>query len=469
MRNGSLEQIAITGLSAKFAGASGVRSFWKNILYKRQLFSPLSLSESAYNDVEGGGIFSGSTLPKYGAFLGENYGCLGDQIQLPDDLNAGDNTDFYFISQLIHDALVDAHQNPTHPTTDRIACFMGYDPAFNPSLVNWLQHGAGIDQTMGIVQRFFPAASFEQMMLLRQEFKQALPKLLPRHIDMAHSSMLLIRLAQSFGMSDMVSITNAGEASVFAALEAGIQALQLHRCDVAIIGAVQPPLTETYLLGKAGTMAFSTQGELRPFTDMTTGTVPGEGGAFFVLRRKSDAEAAEESIYALVHGTGVVASVPEFAQEGHSSIEPLRRALHRALRKTPNGFRDVDYWEMNASGIPSEDHVEETLLARFTANRGAHIPLLALGSVKTTIGHTMMASGAAGLLKATLALHHRILPPSVTPTEGFHLKKTGSAYYWVQESRPWIASSIRTRRVAVSTVSELGYAGAAVLNASERL
>ena len=147
----------------------------------------------------------------------------------------------------------------------------------------------------------------------------------------------------------------------------------------------------------------------------------------------------------------------------------MRRALHRALRRLPNGFRDIDYWEMNASGIPEEDLAEENLLNRVTLNRGAHIPLLALGSAKTSFGNTFTAAGALGLLKGLLAVSHKVLPPSVTPVdESFRLQKPEQAYYWVQEARPWIASSMRPRRLAVSTLSCSGRTGAAVLEEVER-
>ncbi len=461
MLSSKREAIAITGVSARFAGAQDVRTFWKQILYKRQLFSPFATGGRTY----AGGLFDRYTLPEYGAFLGEQYGCHSTDISLPDDLNLGDCADYYFISQLIYDALQDANLSPSHPSTDRIACFMGYEPVFNASTVNWLQHTAGVDQTLSILQRFFPTASIEQMNNVREALVDTLPPLHVRQIEFSHPSILLVRLAQAFGFSDTISLTNVGDASAFAALEAGVLALQENRCDVAVIGAVQPPLTETHLMGKAAILPFSEHAQIKPYSDEACGTLPGEGGAFFVLRRLTNLADSERDPYAVVHGTAVVASSHrEGQEEGH--VELLRRTLHRALRRLPNGFRDVDYWEMNGSGIREEDAVEEALLNRMTTNRGAHIPLLALGSVKPTIGHTMIASGAAALLKATLALHYRILPPSVTPEESFHLKQSTSAYYWVQEARPWIASSMRKRRIATSVFSQMGYAGAAVLTAT---
>jgi acyl transferase domain-containing protein len=236
----------------------------------------------------------------------------------------------------------------------------------------------------------------------------------------------------------------------------------LNQCDVAVVLILQPPIPQTQMAGEAALLPFSRESTLAPFTSATKGTLPGEGGAAFVLRRLSDARKSESTIYAKLHGcsqlSGIAPDSPEALEE------TLRRALHRALRRIPNGFRDIDYWEMHGSGIPQEDAAEEAVLKRLTMNRGAHIPLLALGSAKTSFGHTMTASGALGLLKGLLAVSHRVLPPSVTPLdESFRLKEPEQSYYWVQEARPWIASSTRPRRLAVSTISHTGNSGAAIL------
>ena len=50
---------------------------------------------------------------------------------------------------------------------------------------------------------------------------------------------------------------------------------------------------------------------------------------------------------------------------------------------------------------------------RCSAPRRSRRGSIALGSVKSNIGHLKGAAGAAGLLKAALALHHKVLPPSL--------------------------------------------------------
>lgn len=461
------EPIAITGLSCRFAGARSPRAFWKAILHKRSQFTPFATSEEVYRGAGGGaGLFPGRVLPQYGAFLGALYGCSADVVSLPTDLGAGDNSDFYFISQLIHEALADAAWDAQGRGGDRISLFLGYESFLNSAGVNWLQHAAGVEQIMAVLQQVHPGVSLDALERLRGELTQALPLIKARQIELTQTGNIATRLAQSFRMSDTVMGCQAGEASVFVGLEAAVDALRDNRCDVAVVGAVQPPLSETFLMGEAGVTSFTDGGALRPFTSDTNGTLPGEGGAFFVLRRQKDVLASGAPMYALVHGTGMVASVAE----SEPPVELLRRAMHRGMRRLPNGFRDIDYWEMNGSGIPEEDAVEVELLERMTANRGAHIPLLALGAVKTIFGHTLAASGAASLLKGVLALSHQVLPPSVTPQDdSFTLSMSEAAYYWVRDARPWIAASTRPRRCVTSTYSAaMGRAACAVLEACNR-
>lgn len=452
------DSIVFSGLSGCFGGAPTPRALWKAILKKQSFFAPLPESNEGLSDDD---LFPENPLPEVSATLDSLFACRADCLHMPPDLGIGDNADFWFAAQLVYDALTDAHLPPTAGENDRLALFVGYEPTFNPAVVNWWLHANGVSQIVGILQRFFPNATYEQVDALRAELVTALPLLKPRQIAMAQGSGVVHALAQTFHAGDTAALCTAGEASVFAGLEAAANALHFNQCDVAVVVVLQPPLASLQLAGEAANTPFARGQSLRPYTDHSEGTLPGEGGAAFVLRRLTDARNAGAPIYAKLHGVAQLSGLPP---DDEGLQECLRRTLHRALRRFPNGFRDIDYWEMNGSGIPAEDAAEEALLNRITANRGAHIPLLGLGSAKTSFGNTFIAAGALGLLKGILAVSHRVLPPSVTPVDDtFRLHEPEQAYYWVQEARPWIASSTRPRRLAVSTLSQIGRAGAATL------
>ena len=448
--------IAVTGLSGCYADAATPRAVWKAILRKQCFFAPPAEAD-ANRQIEP--LLEGGALPRVCAALGPNFACRADRIPLPADLGVGDNPDFWFAAQLIHDALSDAGFPPAEGRTDRLALYVGYDPGFNPASVNWLWHASVIRQVMETLQRFFPATTYAQVDALRNELLSTLPPLRLRQLELARGAGVTRRLAQAFHACDMACQCAAGEASVFAGLDAASNALRLSQCDVAVVVALQPPLIPAQMAGEAALVPFSQGLTLQPFVAGSQGTLPGEGGAAFVLRRLSDVRRDGSHAYARLHGCAVVSGLPP---EDGGLRESLRRALHRSLRRLPNAFRDIDYWEMNASGVPEEDDAELALLTDATRNRGAHIPLLAVGSAKTNFGNAFTAAGALGVLKGVLAVSHRILPPSVTPMdEGFRLRRSEGSYYWVQEARPWIAASTRPRRLAVSTLSRWGRAGAA--------
>ena len=81
----------------------------------------------------------------------------------------------------------------------------------------------------------------------------------------------------------------------------------------------------------------------------------------------------------------------------------------------------------------------------------------ALGSVKSQIGHTKAAAGAAGLIKASLALHHKVIPPTIKVKQPLREVSEGnSPFYITTHKRPWLSRNGQPRRAAVSA---LGFGG----------
>src|SRR5205085_8570699 len=74
---------------------------------------------------------------------------------------------------------------------------------------------------------------------------------------------------------------------------------------------------------------------------------------------------------------------------------------------------------------------------------------IALGSVKSMIGHAMPAAGMAGLIKTALALHHRVLPPTLN-VEQAHPALNGTRFYVNTVTRPWISPQGIARRAGVN-------------------
>ena len=180
-----------------------------------------------------------------------------------------------------------------------------------------------------------------------------------------------------------------------------------------------------------------------PFARDADGTVPGEGGAFFVLKRRRDALAAKDRIYALVRATeSGSAGVGELLSSAVASIS-------RPKAEVP--VTSIQLIEADGSGIPEADAAEVEAVLKLWGEHKAGDPLVGIGSVKGNVGHCFGAAGAAGLIKIALALYTRVLPPQIAtdrPIEA--LANLGSSAYLLNAPRPWIVGDrAKARRAAL--------------------
>ena len=138
----------------------------------------------------------------------------------------------------------------------------------------------------------------------------------------------------------------------------------------------------------------------------------GEGAALFVVKRLADAEHDGDRIYAVVRGIG---SASDGKGKGITAPNPVgqRLAVERAWENAGLDPADCSLIEGHGTSTRVGDVVEVTALGEAFSGAGLAPGSVALGSVKSNIGHLKAAAGAAGMLKATLALHHKLLPPSL--------------------------------------------------------
>ena len=156
----------------------------------------------------------------------------------------------------------------------------------------------------------------------------------------------------------------------------------------------------------------SPTGRCRAFAAEADGYVRSEGGGVVILKPLSAALADGNTIRAVILGAGVNSDgrTKGIALPNPVAQEQLLRQVYGTAGIDP---ADVSYVEAHGTGTSAGDRVECTALGRvFGATRRADDPCL-IGSVKTNIGHLEPASGIAGLLKATLALEHGAIPPSL--------------------------------------------------------
>jgi acyl transferase domain-containing protein len=150
----------------------------------------------------------------------------------------------------------------------------------------------------------------------------------------------------------------------------------------------------------------------RPYAEGADGFVMGEGAAIFLLKRLADAERDGDKIYAVLRGMGASS---DGKGKGITAPNPIgqKLAIERAWQNAGLSPATVTYIEGHGTSTRVGDVVEVQSMAEVLSS--FHLPYgsVALGSVKSNLGHLKGAAGAAGFLKTALALRDKVLPPSV--------------------------------------------------------
>jgi acyl transferase domain-containing protein/acyl carrier protein/NAD(P)-dependent dehydrogenase (short-subunit alcohol dehydrogenase family) len=255
------------------------------------------------------------------------------------------------------------------------------------------------------------------------------------------------RVANRLDMGGTNCVVDAACASSFSALHLACLELQAGLADVAISGGVDTFNDIFMYMCFSKTPALSPTGEARPYSAHADGTTLGEAAALFVLKRLSDAQASGERIYAVIKGIGTSSD-----GKGHAIYAPSAsgqaQALQRTYARAGYSADTVELMEGHGTGTKVGDATELEGLGKVFQRSDAYTYL---GSVKSQIGHTKAAAGAAGLMKASLGLFHKVYPPTCKVAElAPALAKQDSPFAINLAARPWVRSSEHPRRASVS-------------------
>ena len=258
------------------------------------------------------------------------------------------------------------------------------------------------------------------------------------------------RIANRLNFGGINITTDAACASSLAALQMAISQLVEERCDIMLTGGVDTDNSPFTFMCFSKTPAFSKRGESRPFDAEADGMLAGEGIGMVVLKRLADAERDGDEIYAVIRGVGS-SSDGRYKSIYAPRPEGQAQALRRAYEDAGVEPTSVSLIEAHGTGTPAGDPAEIEGLRQVFGEGDKRGQYIALGSVKSQIGHAKGAAGAAGLLKAALALHHKVLPPTINVTQpNPKLDLEHSPFYLNTEARPWMRGRPMRRVVRAS-------------------
>ena len=258
------------------------------------------------------------------------------------------------------------------------------------------------------------------------------------------------RIANRLDLGGTNCVVDAACASSLGAVNLAMLELAAGRCDVALSGGLDTFNDIFMYMCFSKTPALSPTGNARPFDSGADGTILGEGLGILVLKRLADARRDGDRIYAVIRSMGTSSDgkgQAVYAPSAAGQVKALRQAYDLA-GITPGSIELV---EAHGTGTKVGDAIELEALEQVYQGARPGGSWCALGSIKSQVGHTKAAAGAAGLIKAALALHHKVLPPTIKVREPIEPLATGtSPFYLSTEARPWLSSPGHPRRAAVS-------------------
>lgn len=446
--------VAIVGMACRFPGAPDLNRFWANVLDGLDatgdvppdrwdssiFFDPQSTDNDRVSCMRGG--YLDAPIP----FDAASHGIMPLTV-------LGGEPEQFLVLDAAKAALADAGLPDGPADGRRVEVVVGRGNYFNRGNLTRLQHGRIVAQTLTILQSLHPEWSADDLDDVRRDLKASLPPFGPATIAGQVTNASAGRVANRLDFHGASFNVDAASASSLVALDLGARALVEGRADLALVGGVYLQSDVDFPMVFTQLDALSRSGQVRPFASDADGTLPGEGVGVLVLKRLADAERDGDRVYAVVQGVGL-ASDGKGTGLASPNARGHARALRRAYRLAGIDPSTIGLIEGHGLGVPASDRAElRALRAVFPPSKHR-----TLGAVSSMIGHAMPASGVAGLIKTALALHHRVLPPTLH-AESPHplLMDENSPCVLNSTARPWIhADGPHPRRAGVNA---FGFAG----------
>jgi acyl transferase domain-containing protein len=453
--------VAITGMACLFPRAPDPDTFWNNILGQVSAIGEPPPDWGAELVVDPAADAEDRLPTARGGYLGDLAEFDPIALGIMPSGVEGAEPEHALALRVGAEALADAGCDAGTLDRERTEVVLGRGTYVNRGFVAFLQHSFAVDQTLRVLRALHPEHSEAELAEIRRELKAGLPPFTAETAPGLVSSVMCGRIANRLDLMGAAFVVDAACASSLIAIDVGMGDLLAGKCDRVVAGGVQVSSSFPIALIFARVGALSRTGELRPFSASADGTLLGEGIGMVVLRRLEDAERDGDRIYAVIRGIGT-ASDGRGAGVLAPRVEGEVLAMRRAYERAGVGPDSIGLVEAHGTATPVGDTAELEALTRLYGTNGTAAPHCALGSVKSMIGHTIPAAGAAGIIKAALALHHRALPPTLHAGDP-HPALRDSAFFLSDEPRPWVHGARAPRRAAVSAFGFGGIDAHAIL------
>jgi amino acid adenylation domain-containing protein len=421
-RAGCDEPIAIVGMAVRLPGASDLESFWANLAQGREsitFFDVEALDPSIADEASGDPSYvrARGVIDGFDRFDAAFFGITPREAELLDPQQR-------VFLELSWECLERAGHVP-RADGPSIGVFAG---AYNAT---YYQH-----HVRAHPERVSTYGAFQTMLANEKDY-------------------VATRVAHRLDLDGpAVNVFTACSTSLVAVAQA-VDALRAGRCGLALAGGVAitcPPMSG--YRHEPGSM-LSPDGHTRTFSEDAAGTVFSDGAGVLLLRPLSEALRDGDTIHALIRSVAVNNDGAAKASFSAPSVRGQARVIAEAHRLAGVAPDRIDYIEAHGTATPLGDPVEIQALSEAFGDAPQARRCL-IGSVKSNIGHTVMAAGAAGVVKVALAMKHELLPATLHfERPNPHLDLPSTPFSVVDRPTPWP----RTATPRLAGVSAFGVGG----------
>ena len=452
--------VAVIGVGAILPDALDAKAFWQNVLTGRDSVSEVTLDRwdpADYYDPDPKA--PGKTYSKIGGWV-RGVSFEPTQYRIPPTVAAAMDDGQKWALLCAAEALRDAGHPDRPLDTESTAVILGnamggelhYRTCLRLSMPEYVH---AISDTQ-VFQSLAPADRAALLAQLRESVGRRFPDTTEDTMPGELTNITSGRVAAVLNLRGPNFTADAACASSLAALQAAVDGLNEHHYDVVVTGAMDRNMGATTYIKFCKIGALSPDGS-RPYDKDANGFVMGEGGAFLVCKRLQDAEQAGDRIYAVIRGVG---GSSDGKGKSITAPNPIGQilALRRAWQRAGLDAATMTLLEGHGTSTRAGDVAEMETVTKLLSEGSPIKHRIALGSIKSQIGHLKSAAGAASLLKVVLACHHKILPPSIN----FNQPNPNIAWdklplFVNTKVQPWEKPSFGPRRCGLSA---FGFGGA---------
>ena len=456
--NSSLSKtpIAVIGMSAMFADAKNIEEFWTNILQSKDSIKEVPADRWLIEDYYDPDMFAeDKTYCKVGGFI-PTIDFNPMEFGLPPNILEVTDASQLLALVAARDAFEDAGygQKSAKFTAELkaktgVVIGVGGGQKLITPLTGRLQYPVWEKalRSSGIAENDIPPIIDKMKKAYIGWNENSFPGML--------GNVISGRITNRFDLGGINSVVDAACAASLSAMKMALSELVEGRCDMMLTGGVDTDNSPFMYMSFSKTPAFSKSGKITPFADDADGMLIGEGLGMLVLKRLEDAERDGDNVYAVIKGIGT-SSDGRFKSVYAPRPSGQAMAMERTYEDAGYGADTVGLIEAHGTGTGAGDAAELTSMNMVFGKNNPNKQHIALGSVKSQVGHTKAAAGSAGMVKAVLALHHKILPPTINvdkPSSKVNIEDT--AMYVNTEARPWLQNGHPRR----ASVSAFGFGG----------